>query len=69
MDRVHLMWAAARLRPMYLAYRSTQVPSGITTGVGRRVFLSITMPGVDLLVFSAGVDLLGMRITLLGGVT
>ena len=55
------------LSQLYLANRSTQVPSGITTGVGSRVFLSITMLGVDLPGVSAGVDLLGMRITLLGG--
>ena len=47
--------------------RSTQVPSGMATGVGSSVFLSITMPGVDLPGAGAGVDLPGKRMTLPGG--
>jgi len=46
----------------------TQVPSGMATRVGNKVFLSITMPVVDLLAASTGVDLPGKGMTLRGAV-
>ena len=50
-----------------VARRSTQVPSGMATVVGKSVFLSITMPVLELGMSDEGVDLPGKRMTLLGG--
>ena len=60
------MKALAKLR-VPLSLDSNQDPSGSTTGLGNKVFLSITVPVLALLASGGAGDLPGKRMSLLGG--